>query len=314
MATQPSTTRDHTYRERFLASLSTSKARLAITVGPGMVWLFVFLLAPLVFLVAVSFTITGSDYQIIWEFTAANYSDLLTREDMAFWETPFFRSMVLSYFIGAATTITTLLATFPVAYLLAKKSGRFFRIFIYLVLLPFFTVYIVRAYSWFLILGENGVANQVLITIGIVNEPITVLNFGTSAIIIGLTHAYFPYMLLTLYASLDGIDFSLMEAARDLGATRVDTLRDVIIPLTLPGIISGTVFVFVPAIGAFLTPEILGRAKVLMIGQLITTRVNSMYAIGYGSAAAMFIIVSIVIAFIFAFRYVSIEDLGGEAS
>lgn len=312
MATETPPTPDQTIRQRLLGRFTSSDARLAITIGPGVAWLSFLLLTPLLFLVAVSFTITGESYQIIWEPTLVNYIDLLTRGDMALWETPFFRSMVLSYFVGAATTVTTLLATFPVAYLLARKSGRFFKIFIYLVLLPFFTVYIVRAYSWFILLGENGVLNQIVRVTGLVDGSIGLFNFGTTAIIIGLTHAYFPYMLLTLYASLDGIDFSLIEAARDLGATRVETLRDVIVPLVMPGIISGTVFVFVPAIGAFLTPEILGQGKVLMIGQLITNRVNSMYAVGYGSAAAMFIIVSIVVAFALAFRYVSIEDLGGE--
>ena len=303
---------DSTARERLLGLFSSRRTRLAITVGPGLVWLVLLLLTPLLFLIAVSFTVTDQQtYQIIWKFTTENYTGLFSTGGEAFYQSSFFRSVVLSYLIAAATTVTTLAVTAPVAYLLARRSGRFFKIFLYFVLLPFFTVYIVRAYSWFLMFGSNGNINKFLLWTGLVGEPSSVFYYGTFPIIVGLTHAYFPYMLLTLYASLDGVDFSLLEASRDLGAGRFESFRDVLVPLVLPGIISGTVFVFVPALGAFLTPEFLAQGKVLMIGQLIASRVNSMYAIGYGSAAAMFIIASVVLAFALAFRYVGIRDLGG---
>jgi spermidine/putrescine transport system permease protein len=118
-------------------------------------------------------------------------------------------------------------------------------------------------------------------------------------------------MLLTLYASLDGLDFTIVEAARDLGASRVEVLRDHVIPLTLPGIIGGSLFVFVPSVGAFITPTFLAQGKLQMIGMLIESRVAGTYSIGYASAASMFVIVSIVGAMVLAFRYVSIEELGG---
>ena len=298
-------------RRQVLARLGSARARLAVTVGPGAVWLSLLLIAPLIFLVAVSFTVTSDSYQIIWEPTFSNYANLLFNDQGPFWETPFVQSLLLSYFVAAATTITTLIATFPVAYLLARRSGRIFKIAVYFVLLPFFTVYIVRAYSWYLMFGSGGNLNKILLAIGAIGEPIPMFNYGVGPIIVGLTHAYFPYMLLTLYASLDGIDFSLVEAARDLGAGRIGTFRDVIVPLVMPGIVSGAVFVFVPAVGAFLTPEFLAQGKVLMVGQLIARRVNTTYAIGYGSSAAMFIIISIVAAFAFAFRYMDLESLGG---
>jgi len=299
-------------RERLLARLSGPKARVAITVGPGAVWLAMLMLAPLLFLVAVSFTVTDATYQIVWQATLDNYVSLLSSDGTRpFWEEPFVRSLALSYFIGAVTTVTTLIATFPVAYLLARRGGRLFKVMIYLVLLPFFTVYIVRAYSWLLMFGTGGNLNRLLLASGIVSEPLAAFDYGVAPIIVGLTHAYFPYMLLTLYASLDGVDFTLTEAARDLGAGRLEAFRDVVLPLVVPGIVSGTVFVFVPAIGAFLTPEFLAQGKVLMIGQLIAQRVNDIYAVGYGSAASMFIIASVVAAFTLAFRYVELQDLGG---
>ena len=303
---------ESTRRERLLSRLAGERARIALTVGPGAMWLVLLMLAPLLFLVAVSFTVTNESYQIVWQPTLENYVNLLSSDSSRpVWEEPFVKSLLLSYFIGAVTTVTTLIATLPVAYLLARRGGRLFKIAIYLVLLPFFTVYIVRAYSWLLMFGPGGNLNKLLLASGIIQNPLGILDFGLLPIIVGLTHAYFPYMLLTLYASLDGVDFTLTEAARDLGASRVGAFRDVVLPLVVPGIVSGTVFVFVPAIGAFLTPEFLAQGKILMIGQLIAGRVNDIYAVGYGSAASMFIVVSVVAAFTLAFRYVELQDLGG---
>lgn len=293
-----------------IRAFATTRRRLGLTVGPSLVWLLLLLLAPLSFMVAVSFLKVNDAYQIVYEPTLANYANLFAGSG-PFWQSSFFQSLVLSYELAFVTTIVCLVLAFPLAYLLARRGGRTFKVVIFLVLLPFFTMYLVRAYSWFLMFGSNGVINSTLMTLGIVSEPVELFGFGKFAIVVGLTHAYFPYMLLSLYASLDGLDFSLVEAARDLGASRVETLRDVIVPLVLPGIISGSLFVFVPALGAFITPRFLGQGKVLMIGQLIENRIDSLYAINYGGAASMFIVVSIVVAFALAFRYVSIEDLGG---
>ena len=297
-------------RADVMAAFATRRRRLGITAGPTLIWLALLLAAPLTFMVTVSFVSVDQSYQIVWEPTTANYAALFAG-DSPLLQRAFVESLLLSYAIAAVTTILCLVLAFPLAYLLARKGGRTFKVVIFLVLLPFFTMYLVRAYSWYLMFGPSGVINATLLRFGIVSSPIGLFNYGVSAIIVGLTHAYFPYMLLSLYASLDGLDYSLVEAARDLGASRSETLKDVILPLTLPGIISGSLFVFVPALGAFVTPRFLGQGKVLMIGQLIKNRIGSLYAVGYGSAASMFIVVSIVIAFAIAFRYVSIEDLGG---
>lgn len=290
--------------------LRTELGKLLSTTGPAGVWLGLLLALPLTFMVTVSFVSVDDSYDIVWQASLGNYSQLFAGQG-AFWESSFFESLVLSYGIAAVTTVLCLVLAFPLAYLLARKGGRLFKIVVFLVLLPFFTMYLVRAYSWLLMFGPSGVLNDALLRAGVVSGPLAIFDFGVPAIVVGLTHAYFPYMLLSLYASLDGIDFSLVEAARDLGASRVEVLTDVILPLSLPGIISGSLFVFVPALGAFVTPRFLGQGKVLMIGQLIEERINSLYAIGYGSAASMFIVVTIVAAFAVAFRYVSVDELGG---
>ncbi|WP_254766072.1 ABC transporter permease [Salinilacihabitans rarus] len=303
--------RDETTRATVVRVLSSPGGRLGVTVGPGGTWIVLLLLAPLTFMVVVSFLeVSSQTYQILAEPTLDNYRALFAGQG-PIWQTPFFKALWLSYAIATVSTLLCLVLAFPLAYLLARRGGRVFKVVIFLVLLPFFTMYLVRAYSWVLMFGPGGVINSTLLTIGLVDEPLELFNYGILATVVGLTHAYFPYMLLTLYASLDGLDFSLVEAARDLGASRVEVVRDHIVPLTAPGIVGGSLFVFVPSVGAFITPRFLAQGKLQMIGILIENRVNGTYSIGYASAASMFVLVSIVAAMVLAFRYVSIEDLGG---
>ncbi len=215
----------------------TRYGALGITTGPAFLWIVALLLAPLTFIMVVSFfEVSPITYEISYEPTLANYEGLF--DATPWWNTPFVTALWLSYGIASVTTVLCL----TLAYLLARRSSRTFKIVIFLVLLPFFTMYLVRAYSWVLMFGSGGVINSTLMGIGLTNEPIGLFNYGVPAIIVGLTHAYFPYMLLTLYASLDGLDFSLVEAARDLGASRVDVVRDHVVALTLP--------VVAPAVGA----------------------------------------------------------------
>ena len=309
-----------TSRAAVVRVLSRRRSLLGVTVGPGAVWILLLLVAPLVFMVAVSFaSVSNVTYEIIWEPTLDSYRALVAGGTEVLFEvgsfqyraTAFEKAVLLSYGIATVTTVLCLVLAFPLAYLLARRSDRLFKVVVFFVLLPFFTMYLVRAYSWVLMFGQGGVINRTLMAAGVVSEPIGIFGYGIPAVVVGLTHAYFPYMLLTLYASLDGLDFSMLEAARDLGASRIDLVRDHIIPLTLPGIVGGSLFVFVPSVGAFITPAILGRGKVQMIGILIERRVIDGFNIAYASAASMFIIVSIVGGMFLIFRYVSLDELGG---
>lgn len=283
------------------------RARLAALLAPSGGLLAALLLAPLSFMVALSFARVGDAYEIIWEPSAANYAALF--DGTPFWTTPFFQSLTLSIGVAAATTLVCLVAAFPVAYALARRErGR--RIVVFLVLLPFFTMYLVRVYSWYLLFGEGGVLNDLAALLGV--GPVGAFDFGVPAIVVGLAHAQFPYMLLTLYAGIDAVDFELVEAARDLGASRVAVFRDVLWPLTLPNVVAGSLFVFVPAFGAFVAPQFLSGSTVLMVGQLIAGRVES-YNIASASAAATFVVVLVAVAFAIAVRYARLgASAGGE--
>ena len=296
-------------RDRLSKRLRTVGTPVGITIGPAVVWLALFVLVPLLFLIAVSFTTTDQQFNIIWQPTVSNYKDLLGGEGIAIWRTPFGKALLLSYAIAIATTITTLLVAFPAAYLLSKRSGRFVKVTMFFLLVPFFSVYIVRIYAWFTVFGQNGAANNILLSLGLINEPLAVFNYGIFPTIVSLTHAFVPYMLLTLYATLDGVDFSLTEAARDLGATRLGAFRDVVLPLISSGIVTGCVFVFVPALGAYLAPQLLGRGQFYMIGQMVVTRIYTQYSIGYGSTMAIFIVIAIIATIIVLYRVSGVREL-----
>jgi len=308
--------RDENSRAALVRVLSRRRNSIGVTVGPGAIWIALLLVAPLAFMTAVSFA-TIENFQIVWDPTLDHYRQLVvggTTEyslgPVGFQATAFEQAVMLSYAIATVATVLCLVLAFPLAYVMARLDDRMFKIVIYLVLLPFFTMYLVRAYSWVLMFGQNGILNEVFGLLGI--GPVGAFEYGILPVIVGLTHAYFPYMLVTLYASLDGLDFTLIEAARDLGASRIDVVRDHIIPLTLPGIVGGSLFVFVPSVGAFITPQILGVGKVQMIGILIENRaIGEATNPATASAASMVVVVSVVAALFLVFRYVSLDELGG---
>lgn len=309
---------DDTVRKELVRALSRRRNAIGVTAGPGAIWIVLLLIAPLAFMSAASFaSVDAVTFDIVWEPTLENYRNLFlggTSEyslgPITYQATAFEEAILLSYGIAAVATGLCLVLAFPLAYVMSRLDDRAFKIVIYLVLLPFFTMYLVRAYSWRLMFGQSGILNQVLGAVGL--GPVGAFEYGIVPIIVGLTHAYFPYMLITLYASLDGLDFSLIEAARDLGASRTEVITDHIVPLTVPGIVGGSLFVFIPSVGAFITPRILGQGKVQMIGILIESR-----AIGEAtnpttaSAASMAVVVSIVAALFLVFRYVELDELGG---
>ena len=308
--------RDETSRAALVRVLSRRRNTIGVTVGPGAIWIVLLLVAPLAFMTAVSFA-TIENFQIVWDPTLDHYRQLVvggTTEyslgPVGFRATAFEQAVMLSYAVATVATVLCLVLAFPLAYVMARLDDRAFKIVIYLVLLPFFTMYLVRAYSWVLMFGQNGILNEVLGLAGV--GGIGAFEYGLLPVIVGLTHAYFPYMLVTLYASLDGLDFTLIEAARDLGASRIDVVRDHIIPLTLPGIVGGSLFVFVPSVGAFITPQILGVGKVQMIGILIENRaIGEATNPATASAASMVVVLSVVVALFLVFRYVSLDELGG---
>lgn len=170
--------------------------------------------------------------------------------------------------IATLSTLITLMVAYPIAYALACAPERWRAVLVMLVILPFWTSFLIRVYSWIGILKTEGFLNQFLLGIGIISEPLAIMNTNT-AVYIGIVYSYLPFMILPIYASLEKMDGSLIEAAEDLGSSRLSAFWLVTFPLSLPGVIAGSFLVFIPALGEFVIPDLLGGSETLMIGKTL---------------------------------------------
>jgi len=253
---------------------------------PGF-WLIAFFLLPMVSMALFSVWKTV-DYNIVVTFTLENYRRLTG----SLYVTVFLRTLKISLYV----TVLSLLIGYPVAYFLARKVRSFRLTLLMLLVLPLWTSYLVRTYAWMLILGTNGVINQTLRGLGLIDQPITWLLYSDFAVTIALVHIYMPYLILPLYAVLEKMDHSLIEASRDLGGGRWRTFLHVTLPLSLPGVATGCLFVFIPSMGAFVTPELLGGTRSIMIGSIIAQQFGASFEYPFGSAMSL-VLMSIIMVF-----------------
>jgi len=207
------------------------------------------------------------------------------------------RSILLALF----AVIGCLVIGFPVAYYISRQDRRTQNLLLYLVTIPFWTNLLVRTYAWILILSGDGVIEQPLKALGIIDGSLEMM-YTNGAVATGLVYSYLPLMVLPIYASLEKLDFRLVEAAHDLYATRLDAFRKVIVPLAKPGIIAGCILVFVPSVGAFIAPDLLGGGKRLMLGSLIHLQFASSRNWPFGGAIAMLLLAFVMIALLWQLR------------
>ncbi|MET0516694.1 MAG: ABC transporter permease [Nitrospiraceae bacterium] len=239
---------------------------------------------PLFIVLAVSFATRGTYGGIIWDFTLANYLDLIH---------PLYgRILGQSLLFATMTTMLCLLVGFPFAYYIARAPRRQQSVWLMLVLIPFWTNFLVRTYAWMLILRTEGLVNTLLVNWGMIDQPVQLL-YSSSAVLLGLVYGYLPFMILPLYVACERLDPALIEAARDLYASRVAVFWRVILPLAKPGVIAGSILVFIPTVGAFITPDLLGGARTMMIGNLIQHEYLVVRDWPLGSALS-FVLISVV--------------------
>ncbi|MFB6195030.1 MAG: ABC transporter permease [Haloplanus sp.] len=263
-------------------------------------YLSLFLALPMAMMVVYSF-LQVRNYQVVFKPTLENYVSLLTEGVFMtfFWNT---------LEIATVVTLLALAVGYPLAYAIAYKAERP-QVWLLLVLGPFFTVYLIRAFSWMTVLGRNGAINILLLRTGIVQEPIGWLLYGKFAVIVGLVHAFLPYLVLTLYATLQGLDRSELEAARDLGASPLRAFYDVTLPQSLPGVITGSLFVFIPSFGAYVTPLILGGGTTPMLAPLLDQFMSLTLNISLAAAGGMIMLAVVVAATALIFRIVRVEEI-----
>jgi spermidine/putrescine transport system permease protein len=276
------------------------RAQLGALLFPGLFWLVLFFAVPLIVIVFYSFLTPGPTGNVIWRFTLGNYARLFSEGVYvnAYWR---------SLWIGVVTTLVCLLIGYPLALFIVQRPPRWRGVLLFLVLIPFWTNFLVRTYAWMIILNNNGVLNGLLQTLGFQRQVF--LN-TTGAVLTGLIYGELPFMVLPLYASLDRFDFTLMEAASDLGASRTRAFLRVMLPLTMPGVAAGSVLVFIPTVGQFVVSDLLGGAKVDLLGNLLQrlfTRSNPPNW-PLGSAMAIVFMFVLTVAVIFYFRVTTEED------
>jgi spermidine/putrescine transport system permease protein len=260
--------------------------RLAL---PALVWLLVFFVAPLIIVLAVSFMTRGTRDPYTLPLTLEHYGRVLG---------PIYRPVFTdSIVIAVQTTVICLILGYPLAFFIStRKSFAWRQITLFLVILPFWTNFLVRTYAWRVILGNEGILNAFMLNLGLITEPLALLN-TRGAVLIGLVYGFLPFMILPIYASIERFEFRLVEAAYDLGANDWKTFWRVVLPLTMPGVVAGCILVLIPAIGSFITPDLLGGTQGLMIGNLISSqfRGTGNWPLGSASSIIMMIIVMVVL-------------------
>ena len=266
-------------------------------ISPTLIYAILLLAAPLVTLVAYSF-FTDGYLVVIPDLTTANYAQA--------WSDPIFRAILLrSVIVSALVTLVTVVLAFPIAYFIsfhvpATKKSRW----LFLITIPFWTSYLIRVFQWKVILNYNGVINSILTGLGITDHPLQMLN-SIGAISITLAHAYAPFAILPIFVSLEKIDRSLLEAGLDLGENRLMTFWRVTLPLAMPGVIGAVMIVFIPTIGDYVTPELIGGGKLPMVANVIYQQLLKIDNKPLGSAmaiSAMLAVAAVALVFLFLNR------------
>jgi spermidine/putrescine transport system permease protein len=283
-------------RERALAWLySRPEARAWALLAPGGFWLLLFFLIPLLIMFVYSFMPRG---------IYGGVEPGLTLEHYARFFDPLYLEVLQRTFLWSiACTVVCLLLGYPVAYVIAR-GGRWRNFLLFLVVLPFWTSFLVRTFAMIFLMRDTGLINNWLLKLGMIDQPLTIL-YTPFAVMCGLVYGFLPFMILPIYASLEKLDTSLLEAAEVLGARPRARFRRVTLPLSMPGVVAGCLLVFIPALGSFLTSDLLGGAKQMMIGNLVQNQFSSARNWPFGSAAS-FIVMTLVLAAVML--YLRIRD------
>jgi spermidine/putrescine transport system permease protein len=264
--------------------------RDSVLMGPGLTWLAALLAVPCGLIFVLSFIQRGDYGGVVWVFTLDNYVRAV--------EPLYLGIMARSLLFAFTATLIALVVGYPAAFAIARAAPRWQVPLLILAILPFWSNYLIRTYAWMVLLNREGLINSALEDAGLISEPLPLLYNGF-AIILGLVYAYLPFMILALYTSISRVPRDLLEASGDLGASGLRTFIKVLLPLTVPGIAAGSVFVFVLSLGNFVTPDLLGGKQTAMIGNVIYAQFFTARDWPFGSALA-FLLVAVMMALLLA--------------
>ncbi|MFG0606073.1 spermidine/putrescine ABC transporter permease PotB [Vibrio mimicus] len=254
--------------------LNLQNAIITLIVG----WLVLFVLFPNLMIIGTSFLTRDEANLIKFVFTFENYTRLLD---------PLYGKVMLhSFYMAIVATLICLVIGYPFAYIVAKMPEKWRPFMLFLIIVPFWTNSLIRTYGLKIVLGTQGILNQALMSLGLIDAPLRIM-FTETAVMIGLVYILLPFMILPLYSAIEKLDGTYIEAARDLGANKFQTLVRVILPLTMPGIIGGCLLVLLPALGMFYIADLLGGAKNLLIGNVIKSQVLNARDWPFGAATSI---------------------------
>ncbi|EOC7459791.1 spermidine/putrescine ABC transporter permease PotB [Vibrio cholerae] len=262
--------------------LNLQNAIVTLIVG----WLVLFVLIPNLMIIGTSFLTRDEANLIKFAFTFENYTRLLD---------PLYGKVMLhSFYMAIVATLICLVIGYPFAYIVAKMPEKWRPFMLFLIIVPFWTNSLIRTYGLKIVLGTQGILNQALMSLGLIDAPLRIM-FTETAVMIGLVYILLPFMILPLYSAIEKLDGTYIEAARDLGANKFQTLVRVILPLTMPGIIGGCLLVLLPALGMFYIADLLGGAKNLLIGNVIKSQVLNARDWPFGAATSIALTLSMAI-------------------
>lgn len=282
---------------------SKNNIYMFIMIFPVAFWLVVFVAIPLLYILTISFLQKGTygDIEVIFNFE--NYKQVLD---------PLYLKVFGSSIIMA--TVTTMLCIFigyPFAYFIARKSEVKRTLLITMVILPFLTNSLIRTYGWSILLRTEGIINTLLIKLNIITEPLKLM-YNDFGVILVMVYTLLPFMILPLYSSIEKLDKALLEASKDLGAKSIKTFLKITLPLTLPGIFAGTIMVFIPTLGYFFIPDLIGGSKSMLVGNLIKNQFMSARNWPLGSALSIVLIIfALIMVSIYKKSGGNMEDIGG---
>jgi spermidine/putrescine transport system permease protein len=278
---------------------------------PTTLWLFVLLIIPLLLTMIVSFGRQGPDGSVIYTFTLENYTRLFGYStdcadgQAACFDPLYIQILGRSLSLAFNTTVLVIGLAYPLAYFIARAQPKRRNLYLFMVLIPLWTNFVIRVYAWMMLLRKEGAINIVIGSIAhlfnIPFEPLEML-YTPGAVLVGMVYEFLPFMILPIYTSLEKIDTSLYEAAADLGANAMRTFARITLPLSMPGVVAGTILVFIPVMGTFIVSDILGGRQVILVGNLIQRQFLDARDPTFGSAASLILMVMTLIVTYFYTR------------
>lgn len=275
-------------------------AQGTLLVLPTTLWLFVLLIIPLILTLVVSFGKRSPDGDVIYTFNLENYTRLIGYStdcpdgQTACFDPLYVNILVRSLTLAFNTTVIVILMAYPLAYFIARAHPKRRNLFLFMVLIPLWTNFVIRVYAWMMLLRKEGAINVALGWIAnLLNIPFQPLEmlYTPGAVLVGMVYEFLPFMILPIFTSLEKIDTSLYEAAADLGANAFRTFLRVTLPLSMPGVVAGTILVFIPVMGTFVVSDILGGRQVILVGNLIQRQFLDARDPTFGSAASLILMV-----------------------